>query len=72
MRLGLSRLPGGVRWPHIAGMGLLAGIGFTVSLFITDLAYDDPDLVSAAKLGVLCGSVIAAAAGTIALRMTRR
>lgn len=72
VRMGLSRLPAGVRWPHIAGMGLLAGIGFTVSLFITDLAYDDPDLVSAAKLGVLCGSVIAAAAGTVVLRLVRR
>ncbi len=72
VRLGLSRLPAGVRWPHVVGVGLLAGIGFTVSLFITELAYDDPALVDAAKLGVLLGSVAAAIAGTVALRLVRR
>jgi NhaA family Na+:H+ antiporter len=72
VRLGLSRLPSGVRWAHIAGVGLLAGIGFTVSLFITELAYSDQDLVDAAKLGVLAGSVVAAIAGTVTLRLVRR
>jgi NhaA family Na+:H+ antiporter len=72
VRLGLSRLPGGVRWAHVVGVGLLAGIGFTVSLFITELAYDDPALVDAAKLGVLIGSLVAAVAGTVALRLARR
>jgi Na+:H+ antiporter, NhaA family len=72
VRLGLSHLPAGVRWAHVAGVGLLAGIGFTVSLFITELAYDDPALVDAAKLGVLAGSVTAAVAGTVALRLVRR
>ncbi len=72
VRLGLSRLPAGVAWAHIAGVGLLAGIGFTVSLFITELAYDDPALIDAAKLGVLAGSVSAAVAGTVALRLVRR
>jgi Na+/H+ antiporter NhaA len=54
------------------GVGLLAGIGFTVSLFITELAYGDPDVADAAKLGVLAGSVIAAAAGTLVLRLSHR
>ncbi|HMN98372.1 MAG TPA: Na+/H+ antiporter NhaA [Miltoncostaeaceae bacterium] len=72
VRLGLSRLPAGVRWAHVAGVGLLAGIGFTVSLFITELAYGDPALVDAAKLGVLVGSVAAAIAGTAWLRLVRR
>jgi NhaA family Na+:H+ antiporter len=72
VRLGLSRLPPGVRWPHVAGVGLLAGIGFTVSLFITELAYTDQDLIESAKLGVLSGSVVAAIAGTVALRVVRR
>jgi Na+/H+ antiporter NhaA len=53
-------------------VGLLAGIGFTVSLFITELAYTDQDLVDAAKLGVLTGSVIAAIAGTVVLRAISR
>jgi NhaA family Na+:H+ antiporter len=72
VRLGLSHLPAGVRWAHVAGVGMLAGIGFTVSLFITELAYDDPALVDAAKLGVLAGSVVAAVAGTVTLRLVRR
>ena len=63
VRLRLSTLPVGVRWTHILGVGALAGIGFTVSLFITELAYADPDVIDAAKIGVLGGSIIAAALG---------
>jgi Na+:H+ antiporter, NhaA family len=63
VRLGLSLLPPGVRWAHILGVGALAGIGFTVSLFITELAYVDPDVVGAAKIGVLSGSIVAALIG---------
>lgn len=72
VRLGLSRLPRRARWRHIVGVGLLAGIGFTVSLFIAGLAYDDPALVSSAKLGVLTGSVAAAALGALTLRLVAR
>ena len=68
VRLGLSRLPESVRWAHVLGVGLLAGIGFTVSLFITELAYTDGNLVDAAKLGVLTGSVVAAVLGVLVLR----
>lgn len=67
VRLGLSSLPAGVRWAHVAGVGALAGIGFTVSLFITELAYSDPALVEAAKIGVLAGSTVAAALGVLLL-----
>lgn len=67
VRLGLSTLPRGVNWRHMLGVGGLAGIGFTVSLFITGLAFDDPDTISAAKLGVLGGSVIAAVLGILLL-----
>jgi Na+:H+ antiporter, NhaA family len=63
VRLGVSTLPPGVRWSHVLGVGALAGIGFTVSLFITELAYADPAVIDAAKIGVLGGSVIAAALG---------
>jgi NhaA family Na+:H+ antiporter len=63
VRLGLSALPSGVRWAHILGVGALAGIGFTVSLFITELAYVDPDVIDAAKIGVLGGSIVAALVG---------
>jgi NhaA family Na+:H+ antiporter len=72
VRLGFSSLPRGVRWPHVVGVGLLAGIGFTVSLFITELAYTDPGFVDAAKLGVLTGSMSAAIVGTLVLRAAGR
>ncbi len=65
--LGLSSLPRGVRWSHIVGVGALAGIGFTVSLFITDLAFEDPATVAASKIGILIGSIVAALLGTALL-----
>lgn len=73
VRLGLSTLPRGVNWRHMFGVGGLAGIGFTVSLFITGLAFDDEDTIAAAKLGILAGSVIAAIIGiTLLLAAGRR
>lgn len=59
VRLGLGELPAGATWTHILGIGLLGGIGFTVSLLITGLAFEDATLVDEAKLGVLGASVIA-------------
>ena len=67
VRTGLGRLPDGVTWPHIGGIGALAGIGFTVSLFITGLAFDSPTLRDQAALGVLAASVLAALAGVVVL-----
>jgi NhaA family Na+:H+ antiporter len=72
VRLGLSALPAGVRWAHVLGVGALAGIGFTVSLFIADLAFDDAARLDAAKIGVLGGSVVAAALGLAALAAISR
>ena len=76
VRLGVSRMPRGVGWGHVAGVGALAGIGFTVSLFITELAFDDPGIVDAAKLGVFAGSAVACTLGLVLLvrasRHTRR
>lgn len=73
VRLGLSTLPRGVGWGHMLGVGGLAGIGFTVSLFITGLAFTDEDTIAAAKLGVLAGSVVAAVIGaTLLLAAGRR
>jgi NhaA family Na+:H+ antiporter len=63
VRLGWSRLPPEVSWGGIILIGLLAGIGFTMSIFIAMLAYSDENLVGAAKLGVLLGSVVAALLG---------
>jgi NhaA family Na+:H+ antiporter len=63
LRLNLGALPSGVDRRGLLGAAALGGIGFTVSLFITPLAYDDPLLVGAAKLGILGGSVVAAGMG---------
>ena len=64
VRLGLAQMPHGVRWPHLAGASLLAGIGFTMSLFFAGLAFGTSDaLALSAKIGILTGSVISAALG---------
>jgi len=60
VRSGLSRLPTGVTWRHIAVLGAVAGIGFTMALFIAQLAFSAPALLGAAKLGVLVASGLAA------------
>ena len=65
---GLSDLPRGIGWRHVYGAGWLAGIGFTMSLFITDLAFSDGSLVEAAKLGVLGASLISGVVGWTILR----
>lgn len=72
VRAGLGKRPRGASWSQVVGIGLVAGIGFTVSLFITDLAFDDPALADAARIGVLAGSVLAAIAGTVFLLAAAR
>jgi NhaA family Na+:H+ antiporter len=59
VRVGLCRLPRDVNWRGIAVVGCLGGIGFTMSIFIATLAFDDDALLGAAKLGVLAGSAVA-------------
>jgi Na+/H+ antiporter NhaA len=68
-RLGLATLPSGVRWAQLVGIAMVGGIGFTVSLFITGLAFDDPALVDEAKIGILAASVAASVLGTVVLRV---
>ena len=72
VRLGWCRLPPGVSWGGVCLIGLLAGIGFTMSIFIAMLAFADEGLLAAAKLGVLVGSLTAAilglAWGTVLIR----
>jgi NhaA family Na+:H+ antiporter len=65
LKVGWSRLPPGVTWDGVMLVGLLAGIGFTMSIFIAMLAFDNEELLSAAKLGVLLGSLLAATIGTV-------
>jgi len=64
VRTGLGRLPHGVGPLHVVAVAAVAGIGFTVSLFIADLAYDDPALTETAKVGIFVGSLLAAAIGS--------
>jgi NhaA family Na+:H+ antiporter len=66
-RLGLADLPPGVSWLQLHGAGWLAGIGFTMSLFVTSLAFDAASLATEAKLGLLGGSAVAAAIGSALL-----
>lgn len=69
VRLGVAELPEDVSWRHILGVSMLAGIGFTMSIFVASLAFtDEPDLLSSAKLGILVASLIAGIAGWLFLR----
>ena len=68
--VGLCRLPLDMNWRHVFGAGLLGGIGFTMSIFITNLAFSgDADAVSASKLAILLASLAAGAAGLLWLRL---
>ncbi|MCO6483233.1 MAG: Na+/H+ antiporter NhaA [Flavobacteriales bacterium] len=63
--LGISALPTGIKWVQLMGAGALAGIGFTMSIFITLLAFDDPEVVVASKTAILFASTVAGIIGTI-------
>jgi NhaA family Na+:H+ antiporter len=63
----LCRLPAGVTWSQVVGVGCLAGIGFTMSLFITELAFADPAVIASAKLGILIASLLSAIVGAVIL-----
>jgi NhaA family Na+:H+ antiporter len=68
--LGISRLPKDLRWNHIIGVGFLGGIGFTMSIFIILLAFNDPVIVDSSKLIVLIASFLAGISGFIWLYFT--
>ena len=73
VRTGLAALPANVFWRHIHGAGWLAGIGFTMSLFMAALAFADDALLTAAKVGTLFASLCAGIAGsTILASISRR
>lgn len=71
-KLRIAELPGSVRWPHLACISVLAGIGFTVSLFISALAFDDAAQLNAAKTGTLIASLLAGVFGYLLLRQCSR
>ena len=72
VKLGLADLPARSTWGQMAGTALLCGIGFTMSLFIGLLAFNDPAVQDRVKIGILAGSVAAGAIGAIVLAMTGR
>ena len=68
VRFRVAALPEELSWVAVVGVGALAGIGFTVSLFIANLAFNQPDLESQAKIGIFAASLFAAVLGTVLLR----
>ena len=70
VKLKLARLPHGANWLHIYGIACLAGIGFTMSLFIGSLGFEDPVLINQVRLGVLSGSLVSAILGLSALAIS--
>jgi NhaA family Na+:H+ antiporter len=63
VKLGLAELPSGVTWKHVVATGFLAGIGFTMALFVASLAFKDPAYVAGSKVGILLGSLVATVLG---------
>lgn len=70
-RSGLGHRPQGIGWRQLAGIGLLGGIGFTVSLFVTPLALQDVMEQETAKLAILAASLLAGGMGLLWLRLNR-
>ena len=68
IKLRAAAMPEGVNWLQLAGAGILAGIGFTMSIFITLLAFADPHVVQYSKIAILVSSLIAGVAGFIVIR----
>lgn len=76
VKIGFSQLPSDVYWKHIVGAGFLGGIGFTMSIFITLLAFDKPEVIQSSKISIMLGSLAAGVIGFMILhrvnKVTRR
>lgn len=72
VKLKLSEMPENAKWVHILGVGLLAGIGFTMSIFISILSFADPLFVQEAKFSILVGSVISGLLGYLILNLSSK
>jgi NhaA family Na+:H+ antiporter len=71
IRAGWGRMPSGMNGRHLVGVSILAGIGFTVALFIVGLAFRDPGLIADAKVGIFAASIVAGVGGYLFLRSSR-
>jgi NhaA family Na+:H+ antiporter len=70
VKLGAAEVPGGAPWSRVYGVAMIAGIGFTVALFIANLAFGHhPELLKQARLGVLVGSLVSGLSGMVVLRL---
>jgi NhaA family Na+:H+ antiporter len=69
VKTSLCRLPSGVKWSHIIGTACLGGIGFTMSIFVTLLAFNDEAMINSAKLIILISSIIAGFIGFFWLKI---
>lgn len=72
VKIKLAKLPSGANWSHVIGVGMLAGIGFTMSIFISLLSFSNADYVLEAKFAILCASVIAGLSGFLYLKSIKR
>ena len=70
MKLKIAELPQGTKWRQIWALGMIAGIGFTMSIFIDSLAFKDMDLVNLGKATILLTSTLAAVLGLLAMFIT--
>jgi Na+:H+ antiporter, NhaA family len=71
VRTGIGRLPAGTDWTHVVGLAAVGGIGFTVALFVSSLAFTDPALDDLAKVGIFVGSLVAGVVGALILSRAR-
>ena len=72
IKLKISQLPKNVTFKMLAGISILGGLGFTMSLFINNLAFSDQALIDSAKMGILIGSVVAGIVGFVVLKAALR
>jgi Na+:H+ antiporter, NhaA family len=68
LRFRLVSLPEGIRFKHVMAVSILGGVGFTMSLFFTNLAFSQPEFIDASKLGILAGSLLAGIIGYLAVK----
>lgn len=68
VKIGIAIKPRAMAWKHVAGVGVLGGIGFTISLFVAELAFDDRAIADTARVGILFGSITAGVLGYLVLR----
>ena len=72
VRFGWARMPDSMNYLHLLGLAIASGVGFTVALFVANLAFTSPALIEMAKLGIIVGSVLAAVLGYLTLRLSVR